>query len=69
MYETRVEYGTTFDMDWSADIIYRGKEIFTCTGQTEEEVMDTIEDWLNYHEDAGFEGIIHVVVYEPTSAQ
>jgi hypothetical protein len=68
MYETRVEYGTTFDRDWSADVIYKGKQVFTCTGQDENDLMLVVEDWLDYHTEQ-LEGIVHVVIYVPTSAQ
>lgn len=68
MYETRVEYGTTFEMDWSADVIYKGKQLFTCTGQSEDDLMLVVEDWLDYHAEQ-LEGIVHVVIYEPTSEQ
>lgn len=68
MYETRVEYGTTFDMDWSADVIYKGKQVFTCTGQDETDLMFIVEDWLDYHTEQ-LEGIVHVIIYVPTSEQ
>lgn len=68
MYETRVEYGTTFEMDWSADVIYKGKQVFTCTGQDENDLMFIVEDWLDYHIEQ-LEGIVHVVIYVPTSEQ
>lgn len=68
MYETRVEYGTTFEMDWSADVIYKGKQVFTCTGQDENDLMFIVEDWLDYHAEQ-LEGIVHVVIYVPTSEQ
>lgn len=68
MYETRIEYGTTFDRDWSADVIYKGKQVFTCTGESEEDLMLVVEDWLEYHTEQ-LEGIVHVVIYEPTSEQ
>ena len=68
MYETRIEYGTTFEMDWSADVIYKGKQVFTCSGKSEDDVMIVIEDWLDNHTEQ-LEGVVHVVIYEPTSEE